>query len=290
MAGNIRTLKGHDYWVSFVTFSPDGNLLASSNGDDTVKLWRVSNGRDIRTIKGHPPLIPVIFSPDGSMLASGSWDDTVKLWRVSDGQEIRTLKGHDHWVNSVTFSPDGSMLASGSSDDTVKLWRVSDGQKIRTLKGHRGPVTSVSFSPDGSLLAAVVGLYGTIKLWRVSDGREIRTLKHDNEVRSMIFSPDGSMLVFGYSDEIVRLWQWDITVYVYQEAPGTPEYRISKDAFASEIRTTPLAPAWELFAQHGPEALAYYKEHGLEAARLNASFNMGIAPDDIKAILNSPSP
>ena len=48
--------------------------------------------------------------------------------------------------------------------------------------------------------------------------------------------------------------------------------------------------AAEIFVQHGQEALAYYKEHGLEAARLNAGFNLTIAPDDIKTILNSPSP
>ncbi len=87
-----------------------------------------------------------------------------------------------------------------------------------------------------------------------------------------------------------KLWRVD-TTYIYQEAPGTPEYRISAKAFVSEINATPLAPAWEfytkyfdhmalkvykeqgleaaeIFAQHGPEALEYYKEHGPEAMEL----------------------
>ncbi len=294
----IRTLRGHSDHVWTVSFSPDGSMLASGSTDNTIKLWRVSDGQEIRTLKGHDySVYSVTFSPDGSMLASGSLDETLKLWRVSDGREIRTLKGHDDTVKSVTFSPDGSMLASGSgsaltsdsSDDTVKLWQVSDGREIRTLKGHDDRVNSVTFSPDGSMLAS--GSYDdTVKLWRVSDGREIRTLRgHALDVNSVTFSPDGSILASGSDGGAVKLWRRDMA-YIYQESLDTPEYRISEEAFTREIRATPLAPAWELFTQHGPEALAYYKEHGLEAARLNADFNLAIAPDDIKAILNSPSP
>ncbi|TRT83074.1 MAG: hypothetical protein EWV82_10305 [Microcystis aeruginosa Ma_AC_P_19900807_S299] len=38
----IRTLKGHDNWVTSVNFSPDGKTLVSGSDNKTIKLWNGS--------------------------------------------------------------------------------------------------------------------------------------------------------------------------------------------------------------------------------------------------------
>nr|NCR59151.1 hypothetical protein [Microcystis aeruginosa LL13-06] len=89
-------LEGHDSVVTSVNFSPDGKTLVSSGADNTIKLWNVETGQEIRTLKGHDNSVSSVnFSPDGKTLVSGSDDNTIKLWNVETGQEIRTLKGHD---------------------------------------------------------------------------------------------------------------------------------------------------------------------------------------------------
>src|SRR6267142_1723959 len=86
---------GHSDLISFVAFSSDGQVLASSSYDKTIKLWEVATGREIRTLEGHSaPVKTIAVSNDGKMLASGSYDRTIKLWDTSRGQELRTLKGH----------------------------------------------------------------------------------------------------------------------------------------------------------------------------------------------------
>ncbi|ACK68582.1 WD-40 repeat protein [Gloeothece citriformis PCC 7424] len=210
-------LEGHDSYVNSVSISPDGKTLASGSGDNTIKLWNLETGEQIRTLKGHEETVTsVSFSPDGKTLASWSYDKTIKLWNLETGQEIRTLTGHDYYVNSVSFSPDGKIWASGSVDKTIKLWNLETGQEIRTLTGHDYYVNSVSFSPDGKTLASG-SQDGTIKVWNLETGKEIRTLKgHDNSVNSVSFSPippspvtkggAGGILASGSNDGTIKLW------------------------------------------------------------------------------------
>ena len=116
-----------------MSFSSDGKTLASGSRDNTIKLWNVETGKEIRTLSGHNEgVTSVSFSSDGKTLASGSEDKTIKLWNVETGKEIRSLSGHNSSVLSVSFSSDGKTLASGSDDKTIKLW---NGDKAWGLDG-----------------------------------------------------------------------------------------------------------------------------------------------------------
>ncbi|MBD2543280.1 WD40 domain-containing protein [Planktothricoides raciborskii] len=204
----LHLLAGHTESVFSVSFSPDGQTLASGSWDDTVRLWDVATGQELRQLKGHTDYVKsVSFSPDGQTLASGSGDKTVRLWDMATGQELRQLTGHTDGVRSVVFSPDGQTLASGSWDDTVRLWDVATGREVRQFQGHTGDVESVSFSPDGQTLASGSD-DNTVRLWDVATGRELRQFQgHTNYVRNVSFSPDGQTLASGSWDGVVRLWR-----------------------------------------------------------------------------------
>ena len=196
-------------YILSVAFSPDGQTLAGGTNEETIRLWDVNTGSEIRTLEGHTAgVYSVAFSPDGQTLAGGG-GHTVRLWDVNTGAHIRTLEGHTELVLSVAFSPDGLMLASGSWDSTIRLWDANTGAHIRTLKGHTDNVNSVSFSPDGGTLASG-SLDHTVRLWDVNTGGHIRTLEgHTEGVNSVSFSPDGQTLASGSYDDTVRLWDVD---------------------------------------------------------------------------------
>ncbi|NCS50466.1 MAG: protein kinase [Microcystis aeruginosa BK11-02] len=195
-----KTLTGHSYSVYSVVYSPDGRYLASGSWDNTIKIWEVATGKQLRTLTG------VAYSPDGRYLASGSWDDTIKIWEVATGKQLRTLTGHFSSVLSVVYSPDGRYLASGSGDDTI-IWEVATEKELRTLTGHYDSVLSVVYSPDGRYLAS--GSWdNTIKIWEVATGKQLRTLTgHSEVVGSVAYSPDGRYLASGSGDNTIKIWE-----------------------------------------------------------------------------------
>ncbi|HEM61392.1 MAG TPA: WD40 repeat domain-containing protein, partial [Chloroflexi bacterium] len=208
----LQTLHGHTMGVNTVSFSPDGETLASGSSDSTVRLWRVSDGQLLQTLDVDPGGVfvasCVAFSPDWQTLATGSSGGPVQLWDMSDGELLQTLSGHMYTVKNVAFSPDGETLASTSSSGGVQLCKVSDGVLLHSLRWRGlGSADSVAFSANGETLASGQ-LDGTIRLWRVSDGELLHTMEgHAGGVSALAFSPDGQTVASASSDGTVRLWR-----------------------------------------------------------------------------------
>ncbi|MCP6760619.1 MAG: AAA-like domain-containing protein [Fischerella sp. CENA71] len=239
-------LEKHNDAVRSVTFSPDGQTIATASEDNTVRLWSI-DGREIKKFTVPNQLFSsVSFSPDSKMIAAISANNTIKIWG-RDGREIITLKGQDkeQFMSSICFTADGKFIAAPSQDNTVQLWNIK-GQEIQTLKGDKYSVWSISCSPDNKTIVtadrggfikiwsidgrelktfrasnqsifgvnlshdgqaiATAGGDTTVKLWNL-EGKEIRTLgKHDNYVISVSFSPDGKIIASTSADKTVKLW------------------------------------------------------------------------------------
>jgi WD40 repeat protein len=80
-----------------VSWSGDGQTLATGGSDGTVKLWR-RDGTPLHTLEAHQGTVwSVSWSGDGQTLATGGSDGTVKLWLIEDLDAL--LVRGCNWLN-----------------------------------------------------------------------------------------------------------------------------------------------------------------------------------------------
>jgi Tol biopolymer transport system component/uncharacterized protein YgiM (DUF1202 family) len=205
-----RLLTGHTGEVFAVAFAPNGQILATAGGDQTIRLWEPSTGRDISVLRGHMGTIRALaFSPDSRLLASGSADTTIRLWDVTSGKELKSLTSRFGGIHAVVFSPDGDTLASGGSDGTVRLWDWATGKELKSMRSRFGIIFSITFSPDGRTMATGSSDH-LVHLWDLATGQEKSAMAgHEGHIHAVTFSPDGRFVASGSEDRAVRLWDVD---------------------------------------------------------------------------------
>jgi WD40 repeat protein len=214
----VHTLSGHGGEFHGISFSPDGTRLATSGEDNTVRIWDVSRGQELRTLTGHeagennyhiasliPGVLAVAYSPDGKVLASVGEDGTARIWDPESGELLRTLIIHPqrHGGCSLAFSPDGALLAAvtdlhGPGPELGALLKVWDVETWREILSVDLPDRSdgLAFSPDGAQLVTT-GFGGYVIVWDPITGQRLYALTSadTDELCDAAFSPDGSRLV-----------------------------------------------------------------------------------------------
>jgi WD40 repeat protein/serine/threonine protein kinase len=202
-----------------LAYSPDGRFVAVTTQEQTIVLWEVETGREVRVFQGHRSVVKnVAFSPDGQFLASGAGDlvrsepGEVMVWKTDTGQEVYRLRGHTDPIYGVAFSPDGRRLVSCSEDQTVKVWDLGTGQEALTIRAHADMVRAVAFSSDGTRLASGCA-DGTIKVWDANPwtddrpSQEVHTLAGAGaRIFRISFHPDGRHLAAASDNETITVW------------------------------------------------------------------------------------
>jgi len=162
-----RNEDSHDNFVTFVTFSGDGHLIASGSADRTVKVWDAATGLCLRTFHGHSRWVnTVTFSPDSRFCASASYDDETRIWDVRTGTLISTLATSS---NVIRFSSDSSQLLSLTRRlRCLTLWKVETGSLLAEVEGDGkfNDYNDVAFGVDGTSI--ILQNRHSVKRWRIS--------------------------------------------------------------------------------------------------------------------------
>jgi WD40 repeat protein len=225
----LHQLDGHSTWVRSVSFSPDGQQLASAGGDGTVGLWQVETGAGHTWAAHASPVQVVAFDPTGQCLASGSWDRTVKLWDIQTGECLQTLTGHADRITALLFANHGSDLLSASQDGTIRRWRGPDYPPEDLMWRHGSPVVAMNRHADRLVSTSQDG---TLRLWDLHSEDCLGAIASRRSLdpqspalgwpTQLIFSADGATLAVGGTNGTGWVWDWAALQAACQTGRGEP--------------------------------------------------------------------
>lgn len=206
---NQRQVLQVSGWARDIAVSPDGQFLATSSFDDTVRLFAVESGQEVYRLPGHGRvgnLRTLVFLPDsGSFLSFGD-DFNLRRWDVRTGKALL-----EHAIRP---------------SDLKTPIEKADFEERELLLLLRG----AAFSPDAKtfLLDIAQHLY----FFDVASGKQTARLPHPGGA-AMTVSPDGKYLLVDGAD--LYLWHLPSRQFSRIEFPRRGSSRAL--AFSADSRT-----------------------------------------------------
>lgn len=170
--------------IDAACFSPDGALLAVSDGDELV-LWRWDENTHQRIKPGHR-IGSLTFSPDGKFLAEGPMPgENIQIRSVASHkilQKLATSANQSMNVPQMAFTQGGRVLIAcdntkpaqeSATPSRINLWDTADGSLAHRLEIPTGLPQTFDVSPNGRYLVATIEDTEGVKLtgWRL-DGAD----------------------------------------------------------------------------------------------------------------------
>jgi WD40 repeat protein len=107
-----------------VAFSPDGQLIAVTDGS-MLQVWNLESKQRVVALQaGKQHLTGLAFDPDGRYIATVSNDHLTRLWEVGTWGEPKTFEWKVGKLREVAFAPDGATAAVASDKGQIVLFDV----------------------------------------------------------------------------------------------------------------------------------------------------------------------
>jgi WD40 repeat protein len=121
-----------DQSVKWLTYSPDGTMLASAT-NGKVKVREMRSGKVLHELTGREAIDGfrqgvrgIAYSPSGALLAAVSADGfggtgAIQVWDAPTGAELLSIASSDRAYYAVTFSREEKYLIVGCSDGRIQV-------------------------------------------------------------------------------------------------------------------------------------------------------------------------
>ena len=203
-------LEGHQSEPWSVAFHPAGDVVASTSGDGTIRLWDPWGSQQLLSANIHGERLE--FKAGDFAIVSGRRPSRGALLHIASGRECRTLPAHEGigkgpWT--LSYSRDGRLLASGSGDG-VRFWEAATGRELAHIPSERSDfaarqsdranTSSALFHPNGRELITS-GARAAVSRWPIARAANAtirigppQTLAENDQFGRLALSGDGRWL------------------------------------------------------------------------------------------------
>ncbi len=241
-------------WMSFVSFSPDGTMVAADGsavpgaklGDfsPNLSVWSFPTGNLIKSLPGQPWAI------------SRDWKYYGRDHGVAEMASGKMLISTDAEFSKYVFSPNGHYVVGsarrlGAEGTRIQVWELPSGKEVLAFGAHYAHALAIS--PDGMTLAS--GHWDEVLLWNLSTGTRVATLRGVGRYADgLSFSPDGRLLAVGTDTGGLQIWDVRQRIILQSIAMGggyVSDPQFSPDGRLVAVGIYATGTAWLIDVGHG---------------------------------------
>lgn len=209
--GNHKVLRqfsqthSHLVWTMITI---DSDTIISGSFDNSVRVWRISELKLIKSMTKHTGFIRCLVHISGSLIASGGSDKIIYLWDYNKDEPEGVLIGHSGSVQGLLMYDSKDTLLSVSDDKSIRLWSISKSEEIDKMIESE-PLVCVLVISKG--VVAVGTIKGSINFWEFSSRQCLISLKgHTDSLNGLIKLSDQHLASYS-NDKTIRIW--DLKAY-----------------------------------------------------------------------------
>ena len=77
--------------------------MVSGGGDNSVRIWNIDSGLEVKCFMHDYDVFSVAYSPDGTHIVSGSREKSVRIWNIDSGLEVKRFMLDDRVLSVAYF-------------------------------------------------------------------------------------------------------------------------------------------------------------------------------------------
>lgn len=166
-----------------ISLSPDAKYIAYAISKGFIYIYDLDNGMCIQTFD------------------------------ISKDKKLTVINEQHKFTNNIIWHPlEKDIIASCHTNNSVNLWNIKTGKKIGSLKSqfkigkkwdYNSGFYSISWSPNGKYLACVTK---DIIMWDLSTNTISIIDCHNEIIKSLLWSLDGTKLISSINNRSINLW------------------------------------------------------------------------------------
>ena len=210
----ILSFIGHEHDITSLYLAPDGKWAVTGSFDNSLRVWRTTTGRCIRTFRGLSGAVDAVWMDERHRCVLSTVNETsLQMWNIDLLCNHRELSRAPILICVVSSSEE---VARRQSELDVQIRRAKESASAGDNRTTVASLKAAKMIEGWQTVRTELNLPEMIG--RHAEATEIADIVsgasfqgHDEPVTSVAISYDGHLALSAGKDQIIRLWQFPQT-------------------------------------------------------------------------------
>jgi WD repeat-containing protein 61 len=207
IAHPLAILKGHQGAIYALQKGPEPGMIFSAGADKVVSAW------NLQTKENHPflarfpsPVYSLCYIPERNLLIAGTSSGAIHLIDLDKKTELKILRHHTAQIFDIRYSILNNSFYTLGGDGNMGVCSLDSLSLTQLIKLSSAKLRQMDLNSEETELVVACGEGDLIILNTSTLREEKRFHAHDFSANSVKYHPNGTTLISGGKDALLKVW------------------------------------------------------------------------------------